>query len=353
LFKENDMADSRVDLRSDTVTRPVKAMRQAMMDAEVGDDVLDHDPTTLALETQVAELLGKEKALFFPSGVQANQTALAVHGRPGTEAICEAGAHIFNYEEAAGSALSGLQLHPVPAPGGLLTPELVQGAIRPDSPYVPATSLIELENTHNSAGGKVLPLETGLAIREVAQDAGLPIHLDGARLWHASVATGESVGTLASVGDTVMVCLSKGLGAPVGSLLAGSEEFMERAWRVRRRLGGGMRQSGILAAAGLYALEHHRDRLAEDHRRAQYLAAEAGKIPGLGVETPDTNIVMLDMEIPGVGAQELLHLLAEEGVLMVPFGPRRVRCVTHLEVTDDGLERALAALKSAMGTLGG
>jgi threonine aldolase len=351
-FKERQMPDPVVDLRSDTVTRPGQAMREAMLRAEVGDDVLDHDPTTLALETRVAEILGKEKALFFPSGVQANQTALAVHGRPGTEAICEAGAHIFNYEEAAGSALSGLQLHPVSAPGGLLTPDLVQEAIRPDSPYVPATSLIALENTHNSAGGKILPLDMGLTIRAVAQEAGLPIHLDGARLWHASVATGEPVERLASVGDTVMVCLSKGLGAPVGSLLAGPGEFMERAWRVRRRLGGGMRQSGILAAAGLYALDHHRDRLAEDHRRARTLAEEARKIPGLVVEAPDTNIVMLDLQIPDLGVQEVLSFLAREGVWMVPFGPRRIRAVTHLEVGDVGVERALDALKRAMEKLG-
>jgi threonine aldolase len=315
-------------------------MRQAMMEAEVGDDVLDHDPTTLALEERVAEILGKEKALFFPSGVQANQTALAVHGRPGTECVCEAGAHIFNYEEAAGAVLAGLQLHPVAAPEGLMTPDLVQGAIRPDSPYVPQTSLVALENTHNSAGGKILPLESARAIREIAQSAGLPIHLDGARLWHAAVATGTPLPELASVGDTVMVCLSKGLGAPVGSLLAGTEALMAVAWRVRRRLGGAMRQSGILAAAGLFALDHNRDRLAEDHRRARRLAEGAGNLPGLKVGMPDTNIVMLDLEAPGLSAQE--------GVLMVPFGPRRIRAVTSLEVGDEEIERALEALARVM-----
>ena len=343
------MSKSVVDLRSDTVTRPTRAMREAMMEAEVGDDVLDHDPTTLALEERVAELLGKEKALFFPSGVQANQTALAVHGRPGTEAICEAGAHIFNYEEAAGAALSGLQLRPIPTPDGLLTPDLVQSAIRPPSLYVPVTSFIALENTHNSAGGKILPLEASTAIGAVARDAGLSIHLDGARLWHASVATGISEEELAAVADTVMVCLSKGLGAPVGSLLAGPADLMEKAWRVRRRLGGGMRQSGILAAAGLYALEHNRDRLADDHRRARRLAEDAGKITGLSVGVPDTNIVMLDIEIPGLGADAVLPLLSEEGVLMVPFGPKRIRAVTHMDVDDEGIDRALAALARAMG----
>jgi threonine aldolase len=345
------MSESVVDLRSDTVTRPTRAMREAMMEAEVGDDVLDHDPTTLALEEYVAELLGKEKALFFPSGVQANQTALAVHGRPGTEVICEFGAHIFNYEEAAGAALSGLQLRPVPTPDGLLTPDLVRGAIRPDSPYVPATSLIALENTHNSAGGKILPLETAREIGVVAKDAGLPIHLDGARLWHASAATGLPVGKLAEVADTVMVCLSKGLGAPVGSLLAGPVGLMEKAWRVRRRLGGGMRQSGILAAAGLFALEHNRDRLADDHRRARKLAEEAGRVSGLSVGTPDTNIIMLDIENPEVGAEAVLARLAEEGVLMVPFGPKRIRAVTHMEVDDERIDRALEALGRAMEAL--
>jgi len=345
------MENPAVDLRSDTVTRPTPAMREAMMEAVVGDDVLDHDPTTLALEERVAELLGKERALFFPSGVQANQTALAVHGRPGTEAVCEAGAHIFNYEEAAGAALSGLQLRPVPTVSGLLTPELVRGAIRVPSPYNPVTSFVAIENTHNSAGGKILPLEAAQAIRAVALEAGVGVHLDGARLWHACVETGHSPAEFGAVADTVMVCLSKGLGAPVGSLLAGSVELMERAWRVRRRLGGGMRQSGILAAAGLYALEHNRGRLVDDHRRAKILAQGASKIDGVKVESPDTNIVMLDIEAPGVTAEVILAFLRERGVLMVPFGPKRLRAVTHMDVDDDGINRALGALTLAMRSL--
>lgn len=340
-----------VDLRSDTVTRPTPAMREAMMAAEVGDDVLDHDPTTLALEEKVADLLGKERALFFPSGVQANQTALAVHGRPGTEVICEAGAHIFNYEEAAASALSGLQLVPVSTPDGLLTPELVRGAIRPPSPYAPVTALVELENTHNSAGGKILPQSAAEAVSQVASEAGLPVHLDGARLWHASVATGRSPRDLASVADTVMVCMSKGLGAPVGSLLAGSQVFMEKAWRVRRRLGGGMRQSGILAAAGIYALDHNLERLAQDHQRARALAEGARKMEGLAAAEPDTNIVMLDIQLSGVTPGALLSHMAEDGVLMVPFGPARIRAVTHMEVDDEGIMRALKALGRALGSL--
>ncbi len=345
------MSDSIVDLRSDTVTRPSAAMREAMMTAEVGDDVLDRDPTTQALEERVAELLGKDRALFFPSGIQANQTALAVHGRPGTEAVLEAGAHIFNYEEAAGALISGLQLHPVSAPDGILTPELIRNSIRPPSRYNPSTSLISVENTNNSAGGRILPLETALAIREIAQESGLPIHLDGARLWHACVETETTPAEVASAGDTVMVCLSKGLGAPVGSLLAGPSEFMEKAWRVRRRLGGAMRQSGVLAAAGLFALENNRIRLKEDDRRDRLLARGAKKIEGYDVASPDTNIVMLNIQAPGVTAEVILAFLAERGVLMVPFGPKRIRAVAHMDVDDEGIQRALGALALAMRAL--
>jgi threonine aldolase len=297
------------------------------------------------LEEKVAALLGKETALFFPSGVQANQTALAVHGRPGSEVILEAGAHIFNYEEGAGAALSGLQLRPVPTPDGILTPELVRQAIRPSSPYIHPTSLIALENTHNGAGGKLLPIQRMREIRGVAQEAGLPVHLDGARLWHACVETGTDPKEYGSLVDTVMVCLSKGLGAPVGSLLAGSRELMQRAWRIRRRLGGGMRQSGILAAAGIYALDHHRERLAEDHARARELARGAALIEGIEVEAPDTNIVMLDFMDPAVSLDQVLAGLATQGVLMVRFGPRRLRAVTHLDVEDGGIARALEALR--------
>jgi len=342
------MAGHVVDLRSDTVTRPTAGMREAMVGAEVGDDVLDHDPTTLALEEKVAALLGKETALFFPSGVQANQTALAIHGQAGSEVILEAGAHIFNYEEGAGAALSGLQLRPVATPDALLTPDLVREAIRPSSPYVQPTCLIALENTHNGAGGKILPLETMREIRCVAEEAGLPVHLDGARLWHACAETGSPPADYGCLADTVMVCLSKGLGAPVGSLLAGPAELMARAWRIRRRLGGGMRQSGFLAAAGIYALNNHRAQLAEDHVRARELARGAGEIPGIEVVVPETNIVMLDLPDQTLSLDEILAALAAEGVLMVRFGPRRLRAVTHLDVDDQGITRALGVLAQAM-----
>jgi threonine aldolase len=343
------MADgSPVDLRSDTVTRPTPGMREAMFRAEVGDDVLDGDPTTRALEERVAGLLGKERALFFPSGIQANQTALALHGRPGSEVILEAGAHIFNYEEGAGAALSGLQLRPVPTDDGLLNAHLVREAIRPRSPYVHPTCLVALENTHNSAGGRILSIKAFSEIRDVALEAGLPVHLDGARLWHACVETGIAPFRYGALADTVMVSLSKGLGAPVGSLLAGTAESMERAWRIRRRLGGGMRQSGVLAAAGLYALDFHRDRLAEDHVRARDLAQGAAAVPGLAVRVPETNIVMVDILVEGVSPDDVLHYLAQEGVRMVQFGPRRLRAVTHLGVGDEGIARAVTSLARAM-----
>ncbi len=337
-----------VDLRSDTVTRPTPEMRKAMFEAEVGDDVLDHDPTTRSLEEKVASLLGKESALFFPSGVQANQTALAVHGRPGTEVVLDAGAHIFNYEEGAGSALSGLQLRPVSTDDGLLTPDLVREAIRPDSPYIHPTSLIVLENTHNGAGGKILPYVAMQGIRDLAREAGLPVHLDGARLWHACVETGLSPEDYGSMADTVMVCLSKGLGAPVGSLLAGPGDLMEKAWRVRRRLGGGMRQSGFLAAAGIHALDHHMERLTEDHAKARALAEAAAEVPGVSVVPPETNIVMLDLKDSDVSVDEVLASMLGDGVMMVRFGPRRIRAVTHLDADDEGVERAVAALRRAV-----
>lgn len=345
------MVNRLVDLRSDTVTRPTPAMREAIASAEVGDDVLDHDPTTRALEERVAALLGKERALFFPSGVQANQTALAVLGKPGSEVLLEAGAHIFNYEEGAGAALSGLQLRPVPTPDGLLDAQRVQAALRPVSPYVLPTSLIALENTHNGAGGKILSLDSAREIREVADAAGLPIHLDGARLWHACVETGCEPSEYGEMADTVMVCLSKGLGAPVGSLLAGGGAVMERAWRIRRRLGGAMRQSGILAAAGLHALEHHRARLSEDHARARALASGASEIPGLSVVPPETNIVMIDITAPGIGPDQVLGLLAQDGILLVPFGPGRLRAVTHLQIDDESVSRAVEGLNRAMARL--
>ncbi|MBW3534675.1 MAG: aminotransferase class I/II-fold pyridoxal phosphate-dependent enzyme [Gemmatimonadetes bacterium] len=328
-----------VDLRSDTVTRPTEAMREAIARAEVGDDALGDDPTVRRLEARVAELLGKERALFFPSGIMANQTALAVLGARGGEVVLDADAHIVHWEEGAAAALSGLQIRPVVGEDGLLDADAVRAAIRSGSPYLPRTALVAVENTHLASGGRIFPVERMEAIAGVAREHGLPVHLDGARLWHAAAETGQDAPAWARHADTVMVTLSKGLGAPVGSLLAGTDEAMTAAWRVRRRFGGGMRQSGILAAAGLHALEHHRDRLREDHERARTLAGAAARLPGVGASRPETNIVLLDISGPPERAASLLSFLDSNRILMLSFGPNRLRAVTHRDVDDAGIAR--------------
>jgi threonine aldolase len=326
-------------------------MRRAIAEAEVGDAVLGDDPTVNELEHFAANLLGKERALYFPSGIMANQAALMVLAAPGTEAVIEAGGHILNYEESAAAALGGIQLRAVPTPDGLLTRELVAAAIRPPSPYLPRTSLLCLENTHNSAGGRVLSLQQLAGIAETARERDVRVHLDGARLPNASVASGVPMRRFAAPADTVMISLSKGLGAPVGSLLAGSEEAMERAWRVRRRLGGGMRQAGLLAAAGLFALRNNLERLAKDHERARRLAAGAAAIDGLDAAAPDTNIVMVDLLDDGLDPARILEALEEQGVRMTAFGPRRLRAVTHLDVDDTGIRQAVEALRQVTGAM--
>jgi threonine aldolase len=331
-----------VDLRSDTVTRPTPAMRAAIAAAEVGDDALGDDPTTRRLEERVAELLGKERALLFPTGLMANQAALAVLGRWGGEVVVEAGAHVLNYEEGAPAALSGLQLRAVAAPEGQLTAELVRGAIRPNSPYLPRTCAVAVENTHLASGGRVMPLSVAESIARVAGEHGLRVHLDGARLWNACAASGIEPVAYARHADTVMVALSKALGCPVGSVLAGPTELMEEAWRVRRRLGGAMRQSGILAAAGLYALEHHREAIPRDHQRAQRLAHGLQTISGVRVTTPETNVVLIDLEEKSI--PELLSFLEIRGILVVKFGTGRLRAVTHRDVDDTGIARAVSCI---------
>jgi threonine aldolase len=335
-----------VDLRSDTVTRPSPEMRRVIAEAEVGDAVLGDDPTVTVLEQLAASLLGKEKALFFPSGSMANQTAVLVHTRPGTEVVIDAGGHILNYEEGAAAAWGGVQLRGVPTADGLLGADELRAAIRPRTPYLLQSSLVCLENTHNSAGGRVLSVERMREVVEVAREHGLPVHLDGARLPNAAVAAGREMRDWAALADTVMVSLSKGLGAPIGSLLAGTEAAMAAAWRVRRRLGGGMRQVGLLAAAGIYALEENFTRLADDHRRARRLAGLASEVPGLTAEPPETNIVMIDLDA-SFDPASVLARLTERGVWMVQFGPRRLRAVTHLDVDDEGIERAGEALREA------
>jgi threonine aldolase len=336
-----------VDLRSDTVTRPTAEMRRVIAEAEVGDAVLGDDPTVDALERHAAALLGKERALFFPSGIMANQVAIMLLAPPGTEVIIDSLGHILNYEEAAAPALAGVQLRPVVTSNGLLTATEVAAAIRPASPYLPRTSLLALENTHNSAGGRVLAIDRMREVVEVGREHGLAVHLDGARLPNAAAAAGRPMAEWAELADTVMVSLSKGLGAPIGSVLAGSAEAMERGWRLRRRLGGGMRQAGIIAAAGLFALRNNLRRLAEDHHRAARIAAVAAAIPGLAAEAPETNIVMIDLLAGAPPTDRFLASLEGHGVRMTAFGSRRVRAVTHMDVDDAGIDQVVNALAAA------
>ncbi|MBD3334893.1 MAG: aminotransferase class I/II-fold pyridoxal phosphate-dependent enzyme [Candidatus Eisenbacteria bacterium] len=318
-------------------------MRDAIARAEVGDDVFGEDPTVNRLEETVAEILGKEAALYVPSGTMANEVAVAAHTQRGDEVILDARAHIFLHEAAGPALLSGVQLHTLETESGLPRPEQVQSAIRPRDPHFPVSRLLVLENTHNRAGGRVLPLEEQRALSRTAHEAGLRCHLDGARLWNAAAATGRSERELASPYDSVSVCLSKGLGAPVGSLVAGTREFVEAAHYVRKRFGGGMRQAGILAAAGLYAVEHHRARLAEDHRRARRLAEGLARIEGLRVE-PDrveTNMVLIEVAEGMPAADAWQDALDASGVRLLAVDPREMRAVTHLDVDDEGIARAL------------
>jgi len=339
-----------IDLRSDTVTRPSPAMRRAMAEAEVGDDVLDRDPTTRRLEERVAELLGKDEALFFPSGTQANQTAVALLTRPGTELLLEADAHLVHYELAGVAANWGVQIRPITTPGGLLTADLVRAALRPPSPHLPRAGAVSVENTHNAAGGKVMPVDTMDGIVSAARAARVPVHLDGARLWNAAAAQGIPPARLARGAATVMVSLSKGLGCPVGSCLAFGKGDVDRAgaWEIRKRLGGGMRQSGILAAAGLYALEHNLSRLAEDHDSARLLAERLSGCPAVRASAPESNIVMIDLVRERDTAENVVPKLAGAGVLVAPFGARRLRAVTHLDVSRADVARAAEVIRSTL-----
>lgn len=322
------------------MTRPSPEMRRAMMDAEVGDDVLDGDPTTRRLEERIAELLGKDAALFFPSGTQANQTAIWLATDRGTEVVLEADAHIVHYEMAGAAGLSGAQIRPVVTRDGVLTRELVSRAIRPKGMHQPRTSAIAAENTHNVAGGKVMSLAAWDGLVALAQETGLHLHLDGARIWNAAAALGETPARVVRGATTVTVCLSKGLGCPVGSCLAASADLIDEARDIRRRLGGAMRQSGVLAAAGLYALEHNLARIGEDHANARTLADKLAGHPVVRPLQPESNIVMLDLTIPGLTASDVIPTLAGAGVLVVPFSATRLRAVTHLDVSATEVEAA-------------
>lgn len=331
-----------IDLRSDTVTQPSQAMRDAMAAAPVGDDVYGEDPTVNRLQEVAATLLGKAAALFVPTGIMANQLSIRVHTQPGDEVIVDSRAHIVKYEHGAAAALAGVQLHWVNGHRGILAPEQVLAAIRPNDPYNPRTRLICLENTHNSGGGSVYPLPTIQGIRAIGVARGIPMHLDGARLFNAVVASGVSAADYARHFDTVSFCLSKGLGAPVGSIIVSDAETVAKLRPLRRMYGGGMRQAGILAAAGLYALEHNIARLKEDHEHAKALAGQLRKIPSVSidVEGVETNIVVFEVTDPSRSSSDILGTLKQAGLLINSVGGMSFRAVTHLNVSAQAIEEA-------------
>ncbi|MCU0709724.1 MAG: beta-eliminating lyase-related protein [Pirellula sp.] len=340
-----------IDLRSDTVTRPTPDMLQAMMRAPVGDDVIDIDPTVVQLQEKTAELLGKEAAIFMPSGTMTNQIALRVHCSPGDEFLCETECHIYNYEQGAFAQLSGLVARTIPGHCGVFGLDQLDGMVRPDNEHMVRTRLICLENTSNRGGGSIFPQSLVESICAWAKHHGLCSHLDGARLFNAAVATGRSVGELAAPFDSVSVCFSKGLGAPVGSCLAGTKEFVAKARRARKLFGGGMRQAGYLAAAALYALEHHVDRLAVDHAHANRLAETVQELEGLHLlgGSVETNIVIFKIE-PKLGtAADFARRLLEEGVQVMAFGPQSIRMVTHLDLSASDIETACSAMRRLLG----
>ena len=335
-----------IDLRSDTVTRPTPAMRRAMYEAEVGDDVYREDPTVNRLEARAAEIFGRAAGLFVPTGTMGNQAAIKVHTEPGREIICEERSHILNYEMAMMAAFSGCLPRALTAGEGILTWELIAPQVRGRSEHRARTGLIELENTSNIAGGSVYPLQISEEICDRAHAAGLPVHLDGARIFNAAAALGRPVIELTRKFDSVMFCLSKGLGAPVGSMLVGSKEFIEEARLVRKMLGGGMRQAGVLAAAGLVALEESPKRLPIDHENAAFLARGLDEISGIKID-PDkvvTNILIMDVSGTGHTSFEISKRLGAAGVLANGVSPTILRMVTHYDVDRAGCERALQAL---------
>ena len=331
---------SDIDLRSDTVTQPGAAMREAMADAEVGDDVYGEDPTVLRLQERAAELLGKEAALFVPTGTMANQIALLCHCQRGDEVLAGEGSHCMLYESGAGSAWAGVGFGVVGS-GGLFGAAELIAAIKPSEYHFPRSRLVALENTHNRAGGRVFPQSDVLAIAEAARARGLAVHLDGARIWNAAVATGRAPAELAAPADTVSACFSKGLGAPVGSVLAGPSELIARAHRFRKMLGGGMRQSGVLAAGALHALEHNWPRLGEDHAHARMLAEGLAGIRNVAcaVERVETNIVNFD--VVGIDAARFAAEAGRAGVRVNAIGATRLRAVTHLEITRADIAAAI------------
>lgn len=334
-----------IDLRSDTVTKPTAAMRRAMAGAVVGDDVFGEDPTVNALQERCAELLGHEAALFVPSGSMGNEIAIAVHTRPGDEVIAEADSHVVNYELSAMAAIAGVLARTLLSERGRLTLEEIQQAVRPPAYYSARTGLVVLENTHNMKGGTIYPQAEIEKIIEFTRARGIPVHLDGARIFNAAVALRVPVEQLTRRFDSVMFCFSKGLGAPVGSMLVGSREFIEEARIVRKRLGGGMRQVGILAAACLYALDHHVERLAEDHEHARLLENALAELDGVTVTPPETNILIF--ELTSMPAAEFTGKIGERGVLAIPIGETKVRMVTHLDVSREEIDRTIDVIRKS------
>ncbi len=332
-----------IDLRSDTVTKPTPAMRKAMAEAEVGDDVFGEDPTVNLLQERVAMLVGKEASLFVPSGTMANQLSIKSHTQPGDEVIVEASSHPYNFEGGAGAVLSGIQFQCLKGARGILDASQIEEAIRPADHHFPVTRLVCLENTHNRGGGSIFPVEKMAEIYRLAKSRELLVHLDGARLWNASVATGTRPHEYAQWADSVSVCLSKGLGAPVGSLVAGSKPFIDRVHRFRKMFGGGMRQVGIIAAAGIYALDHHLERLREDHQNAKRLAVGLKEFKGISIDPKqvETNIVIFGITNTRITAPQVAEAMKKEGVLIHAISKTQIRLVTHLDVTAEDIERAL------------
>lgn len=340
-----------IDLRSDTVTQPTPAMREAMARAEVGDDVYGEDPTVNRLEALAAERLGKEAALLLLSGTMGNLVGLLAQTRRGDEAIVGEHSHIFLNEAGGAAALGGVQLFPIPSVRGVLDPARVEAAIRPENVHYPRTALVCLENTHNRDGGAAVSVEATDAIAEVAHRHGLRVHLDGARLFNAAVALGVAASRLVQNVDSVTFCLSKGLGCPMGSILAGSAAYIKEARRWRKMVGGGLRQAGIIAAAGIVALETMVDRLVEDHRNARRLAEGLSQLPGIAVDLDavQTNIVMMEIVDPRIDPRQFVRALAEHGVKIgSPYGSR-IRAVTHYQITPDDIDYALRAAEMALG----
>jgi threonine aldolase len=337
-----------IDLRSDTVTRPSPAMLEAMMKAKVGDDVFGEDPTVNALQERVAALFGREAALFVPSGTMGNEICIKAHTNPGDEIIVDQESHIFVYETAAPSLLSGVQMNPLKGRRGVFTTEQLERAVRPPAYYMPPTSLICLENTHGRSGGSVIPLADIQRIREFAAERKIKLHLDGARLWNASIASGTPPKEYARCVDSLSVCFSKGLGAPIGSMIVGDGPFIERARKYRKIFGGGMRQVGILAAAANYALDHNVERLKDDHAKAKFLAEQLSRLKGFRVDLEEvqTNMVIAETSDSGMAREKVLDLLAAKGVLLTPEGHSGVRAVTHLDVSMEEVRRAAAVIQS-------